>query len=456
MRFGLGAAAVCLLAAAASAVSTTGNRLLVVLDELADKENYGRFFADLTKRGFAITYETPRSEHVKLFDLGARTYDHLILLPAKMKALGPNLTPNILVDFINANGNILVTLSSKTPASSSLTALLAEVDITLPAERTGTVVDHFNYDAVSAPDAHDVLVLDPPANVRPGLKTYFEVPGPVSFPHGCGHALGPGALLTPVLRAPSTAYSCNPADQGGVVDPEDLFAAGAQLALVSVFQARNSARLAVVGSAEMLQDKWLDAEVSRPDGPRTKTANREFAKRVSGWTFQEMGVLRVDGVEHRLKGDNATNPEIYRIKTDVSYKIALSEYSWDAWHPFTLPAGDELQLEFSMLSPFHRLNLKPVAATTGAATVYGTTFTLPDQHGIFNFKVNYKRPFLTNIEEKNTVSVRHIAHDEWPRSYVISGAWPWISGIAATVSGFLGFCAIWMYSKPVDEKSKTK
>src|SRR5687768_942850 len=102
-----------------------------------------------------------------------------------------------------------------------------------------------------------------------------------------------------------------------------------------------------------------------------------------------------------------------------------------------------------MLSPFHRLNLAPELVTE-TATVFGTSFVLPDQHGIFNFKVNYKRPFLTYVEEKNTVSVRHIAHDEWPRSYVISGAWPWISGIGATVTGFIGFCAVWLYSKPTD------
>lgn len=100
-----------------------------------------------------------------------------------------------------------------------------------------------------------------------------------------------------------------------------------------------------------------------------------------------------------------------------------------------------------MLSPFHRLNLELIDMNDEMA-FFGTNFTLPDQHGIFNFKVNYKRPFLTYIEEKNTVSVRHMAHDEWPRSFVISGAWPWISGIAVTVTGFLGFCALWMYSKP--------
>lgn len=101
-----------------------------------------------------------------------------------------------------------------------------------------------------------------------------------------------------------------------------------------------------------------------------------------------------------------------------------------------------------MLSPFERRDL--VAETeTARETIFTTNFTLPDQHGIFNFKINYKRPFLTHVEDKHTVSVRHMAHDEWPRSYSISGAWPWLSGIGVTVVGFVAFSALWMYSQPV-------
>src|ERR1039457_405487 len=98
-----------------------------------------------------------------------------------------------------------------------------------------------------------------------------------------------------------------------------------------------------------------------------------------------------------------------------TYNIELSEWSWDQWVPFFPPAEDVVQVEFSMLSPFHRLPLE-VATTTKDSAIYTASFKLPDQHGIFNFKVNYKRPFLSNVEEKNTVSVRHFAHDEWPRS----------------------------------------
>jgi oligosaccharyltransferase complex subunit beta len=108
-----------------------------------------------------------------------------------------------------------------------------------------------------------------------------------------------------------------------------------------------------------------------------------------------------------------------------------------------------------MLSPFHRLNLSPILHTPNS-TLYSTSFTLPDQHGIFNFRVNYKRPFLTTVDEKRQVTVRHFAHDEWPRSWAISGAWVWIAGIGAVVVGWTGFVAVWLYSEPVRQGGAKK
>ncbi|TDZ61738.1 Dolichyl-diphosphooligosaccharide--protein glycosyltransferase subunit wbp1 [Colletotrichum trifolii] len=447
-----------LLAAAVHAVSVTGGRLLAVLDDVAEKDSYSKFFGDLQSRGFSITYETPKSESLQLFKLGERVYDHVLLFPSKIKGLGPNLTPNILLQFINANGNILLTLSSNSTVPTSIVSLLAEIDIALPADRTGLVVDHFNYDTLSAPEKHDVLALPTPKQLRSGLKTYFSQDGEViAFPNAVPHVLGSGQLLTPILRAPKTAYSYNPKEQAEVVDPADLFAAGEQVGLISTFQARNSARFTVVGSADLLSDKWFDAKIKPSSTAKeVKTWNREFAKRVAGWTFHELGVLRVNNIEHHLnEAANDTNPEIYRVKNEVTYSISVSEYSWDKWTPFTVPEDDDFQLEFSMLSPFHRLKLSPKASSADEST-YAVSFVLPDQHGIFNFKINYKRPYLTNVEEKNTVSVRHMAHDEWPRSYVISAAWPWISGIAATVTGFVLFSALWMYSAPTPAAGQAK
>lgn len=236
---------------------------------------------------------------------------------------------------MNADGNVLVALSSENTIPSSIVSLLSELDIVLPTDRTGLVVDHFNYDASSAAEKHDVVLVPPPHPIREGIQAYFtpedDTTGPVAFPRGIGHILGQSHLLNPVLRAPETAYSYHPEDQPDSVEPTELFATGSQLGLVSTFQARNSARFALVGSAQMLTNEWFDAKVKNPDGGKAvSTWNREFAKRVTGWTFKEIGVLRVNGIEHFLNEDaepSESNPQIYRIKNNVVSCSQLSSLS---------------------------------------------------------------------------------------------------------------------------------
>lgn len=229
--------------------------------------------------------------------------------------LGPNLTAKLILDFLDDGGNILVALSADTPVPTALNGALLELDIHIPAERTGLVVDHFNYDVSSSADLHDVLLLQPPKQYRPGTKNYFAggKNDVIAFPRAIGHVLGDGPQLTPIFKAPRTAYIYNEKEQKEVVD--EVFAAGEQLDLVSAFQARNSARFTVVGSAAAFQDKWYDAEVQRPgEKEAVKTWNLHFARRLTGWTFQEIGYLRVNSVEHQCAElGNITNPGIYRV-----------------------------------------------------------------------------------------------------------------------------------------------
>lgn len=113
-----------------------------------------------------------------------------------------------------------------------------------------------------------------------------------------------------------------------------------------------------------------------------------------------------------------------------------------------------------MLSPYHRLSLHPQPPSSPHPpphqnhTLYTTTFHLPDHHGIFSFRVNYKRPYLTYVDVKETVTLRHFAHDEWPRSWEISGAWPWVVGVWGVVAGWVGFVGVWLFCE--DPKLKTK
>lgn len=236
--------------------------------------------------------------------------------------LGPALTPKLLLDFLNNEGNVLLALSGKSTTPSSISSLLLELDLHISPDRSSIVVDHFNYDTISAAEKHDVLLLPLPDPVRSDVKSYFSGEGVIALPRPVGQSLGNGSpLLAPILRAPETAYSYNTKDES--LSPEDIFATGSQLALVSALQARNSARFTVLGSAEALEDKWFSASVKSPKSKSAVTAaNRQFAKQLTGWTFQELGVLKVGKIEHYLSDEfgnieGDVNPTIYRIKNDV-------------------------------------------------------------------------------------------------------------------------------------------
>ncbi|KHJ30738.1 putative dolichyl-diphosphooligosaccharide--protein glycosyltransferase 48 kda subunit [Erysiphe necator] len=454
----------------AEAASSSGNKLLILLEESIEDTRYSKYIADLKDRDFQVTIESPKNGKLTLFELGERVYDHLVIFPCKTKGLGPNFTSQLLLNFLNKGGNILLTLTSSKSTPTALISLLLELDIHLPTDRSSFVVDHFNYDILSANEKHDVVLLPRPDAIRPDVKNYFRGDGKggevIAFPRGVGQTLGNNSpLLTPILRAPRTAYSFSSNDKNAIA--EEPFAVGPQLSLISTIQARNSARLTVIGSAEMLEDTWLDATVKRSvavngadkEAKEVKTSNQALLKEVTGWTFKEIGSLKVNEIKHYLQENDIqigpTNPKIYRVKNFVKYSIEISEYSWDKYVPYTPPKGDVIQLEFSMLSPFYRVPLQ-LTSSSHNSSVYSASFRLPDQHGIFNFMVNYKRPFLTNIEEKTTVTVRHFAHDEWPRSWAISGAWPWIAGVWVTVAGWIVFIALWLWSKPVKKSSFNK
>lgn len=189
------------------------------------------------------------------------------------------------------------------------------------------MVDHFQYDTKSSAEEHNVLLLPRATPLRADVVNFFGGDGLVAVPKAVGQTLGSGSpLIAPILKAPETAYLHNPKEESDA-EP-DVFATGSQIALISAMQARNSARFTVLGSIEALKDKWFDAKVQVPGGKETKTVNRQFAKQLIEWTFKEVGVLKAGRIEHHQVLDSSkpvsnttqvgfSDPEIYRIKTDV-------------------------------------------------------------------------------------------------------------------------------------------
>lgn len=297
-----------------------------------DQEYLSNTDDETIARGFSTTIESPKADKLSLFQHDERAFDHVIVLPGKSKGLGPALTANNFLEFLKKEGNLLFALSSEAATPTAVQAALLELDISIPADKSAVVVDHFNYDSASASDKHDVLLVAQPQSVRTSVKNYFGGNGYVAVPRAVGQVLGNDSpLLAPVLRAPSTAYSYSPKDEAESV--EDPFAVGQQLNLISTMQSNNAARVMVVGSAELLQNKWF-SESAKLGGKSIKTANREFAQQLTAWTFKETGVLKVGKVVHyqdegKSKKMNTSlavpenNPTIYRVKTDVvsAYKF---------------------------------------------------------------------------------------------------------------------------------------
>ena len=91
------------LAACVHCLSSSGKRLLAVIEESSEIDKYSQFWDDLrgehftfpslkafalsigTGRGFSVTHESPKNEKLALIKHGVRNYDHVILFPPQSK-----------------------------------------------------------------------------------------------------------------------------------------------------------------------------------------------------------------------------------------------------------------------------------------------------------------------------------------------------------------------------------
>ncbi len=187
-----------------------------------------------------------------------------------------------------------------------------------------------------------------------------------------------------------------------------------------------------------------------------KTGNREFSIELSKWVFNEKSVIKSTLIEHSLSDStNIVNSEIYKVKDNLTYSIFISEWNGENWIPFEVPSNDKIQLEFTMLDPYHRLNLSK-GHTTGVSQEYKTSFIVPDQHGIFTFYTNYKRSGLSFIEEKRVVTIRHLANDEYTRSWDISNSWVYLTGSIVVIIGWFIFTILFLFTEDTKVKQTTK
>lgn len=101
-----------------------------------------------------------------------------------------------------------------------------------------------------------------------------------------------------------------------------------------------------------------------------------------------------------------------------------------------------------MLDPYIRRNFTVVGKTLEAY------FRLPDQYGVFTFKVSHKRRGLRSFELSETVQVRPFRHDQYPRFLLI--ATPYYTNIFSLMAGFFVFSIVFLLFKDPSQKQKTE
>ncbi|KAI8925439.1 Dolichyl-diphosphooligosaccharide--protein glycosyltransferase subunit WBP1 [Entophlyctis helioformis] len=416
----------CTLPPTASARPVGGARTLVLLDNPAtDELRYSRFLAGLADRGHSLTlHAAAQAPSRPLIVFEELAYDHVVVLAPRIPSFGGALKIAGLIDFVNAGGNVLVAASPE--LSETLRDFAYEFLVDFDEPRTAV------FDAFSTLNAPAVLAGPGREHTSRHVLSDAVRSGPAVVFAGIAHKVSPkNPLAFPVLAAADSAYAYDVADRQPLTGGPLV---GSAISLASAFQARNNARVVFVGSTALFSDE-------------AKAGNEAFAADLSAWAFQERSVLKLAHVAHHRVGESRQHG-IYRIKDALQYSARILEWSGSAWVPFAAP---DVQFEAAMLDPYIRTTMAP-SPKTGLFT---TTFVLPDQYGVFTFRLDYKRHGLSYLHAAETVQVRPYRHDQYPRFLVV--AYPYYANIFSMMAAFFVFSLLFLYNKDAGgASSKTK
>lgn len=353
-------------------------------------------------------------------------YDHLVLLPSTKKAITAKSTFNqkTLMEFIEKKGNVLVVDNIESALPDDVRSILNELGV-YPAPKNFRLVDHFESDG-------DAVKLTAANLVDNSVVKAFDS----QLYHGTAASISNNHLIFPIVRATKNSITVDLVDEP--ITQERTWTFGNQGFLSVGFQALNNARVAWVGSPSLVSSELIK------------------------WVFQEKNVLKLQFVQHHKSDDPANlNPSIYRIKDQAIYMVGVSQYANGEWAPYVAQEDEQkLQLAFKMLDPYQRLTLEPLGPTSSTphgpedTFIYFANFTVPDHHGMFTFELNHQRDGYTYLLDKRVVTVRHLANDEFKRSWDITNSWMYVASATIVIAAWLLFVVNFLYVGSTDKVKK--
>lgn len=398
----------------------TKTRTLVIGSEI---DNFNQFLEKFKNGDLAHEFtflNSPKlASSTNLIEFEELLFDNLIILDSSTPSFGGALKMGNLVDFVNKGGNILLVASEGISDAVRDFAFEFTVDF-----KSARVVDPWD-SSLSGQGIVEAFVLPSAKNILTPSST------PIYYA-GNGHVLtGKNDLIKPLLVGKDTAYMTE------AKKLNDKAVLGSRVVLASYFQALNGARVVFASSSALFGNEFL----------KKYEGNRDFAAKVAAWVFQESGVVRVKSSHHHRLGEKKQHG-IYRIKDEMVYELQLEEKRGGNWEPYIAP---DVQFEAVMLDPYIRVNMTP----TKSGSTLKAHFKLPDQYGVFTFKVDYKRRGLSRVLAEETVQVRPFRHDQYPRFLLI--ARPYYSNIFVFMGMFFVVSAVFLfYKEAAVKKVKTE
>ncbi|KNC85825.1 hypothetical protein SARC_02008 [Sphaeroforma arctica JP610] len=345
--------------------------------------------------------------------LGERIIDNLIILDNTVDALAKSKVDGVqLMSYVDSGGNLLIAGGVETGALFDQVARHAGF-VTSP--HNLQLVDHFVPHSFDSGNHQTIAVETAKAN-----KAVLETDASALIYNGPALKIARGKLSFAVLRAPSTSYA------GAHCHGEDCV-------LVGGMEARNNARVLVVGSTDMLSD--ANAKASK--------SNEVAQKSMMEWITMRKSVVRTRKVEvlslaPKLEG-------AYTVMDEVEYAIELEELVNGEWVGFT--GRSDLQMTYTRMDPFVTRDL-----TEAGDGRYFTRFSLPDVYGLFTFKVKYTAHGYSWVDEELTLVIkplRNNMHQRW-----IPGAFPYYTSALSMMGGVLAVSFVYLYHSDVPQKNK--
>jgi oligosaccharyltransferase complex subunit beta len=384
-------------------------KVLVVLDSLAIRDTHSLFFSDLEKEGYNLDFKLLNYEPFKLQEFGEYNYDQLILFCTSVT--DPKLLKNEkILEFFDSGRNILI--AGDIDTSKNFRSLVNQLGV--------------DFDPFGTKVHDDIKKVDDQDN---GLFfTDNQVDQPVIALQQDGGILyrGIGLSLSPyenfqvygLLRGTEYTYSSGYKDNS-----EEIISTGSRVVLAAGVQGRNNARAIITGSLDMFSNELF---------VKSNGTNRKYTIQLAKWNFGESGVLRVNRIYHHFAKDSSYQPSEYKLFDDIVYYIDIT--TWDSitkqWVPYV---ANDIYMEFVMLDPYIRMPLTYVSGTS----TYKAEFKIPDKHGVFQFKVDYKKPGYTFVQTATKIPIRPFKHNEYER--FLFDAFPYYMTVFGTLIGFFVF-----------------